>query len=86
MDGMSSGPRSSVVDPAHQCARVKQWGPAAEHNGVVGWATRRGDSGVGRARGNWPKKRFSIFSFYFVLNFFLNFQFQNLTSSLNFLL
>jgi hypothetical protein len=55
----------------------------AECNGVVGWAARRG--GPSGGGGDWPKKRFSVFYFYFVLNFFLNFQFRNLTLNLNFL-
>lgn len=45
----------------------------AERNGVVGWAARRGDSGVGRAGGGiGPRSGSLFFSFYFVLNFLLN--------------
>jgi hypothetical protein len=35
MDGLSSGPRSPAINPAHQCERAEQWGLHASHQARV---------------------------------------------------
>jgi hypothetical protein len=55
-------------------SQVSQDGPASGKE-EMRWA---------EGRGNRPRRGSLFFSFVFVLNFFLHFKFQNLTSGLNF--
>jgi hypothetical protein len=54
----------------------------AERNGVVGWAARRGDSGVGRAGGGGGLATRSVSVFFFLFCF--EFPSQFLVSKFNF--